>query len=588
MGKFESYPEANALNDNDITLYNKSTVTHKITFIRLVNLIKNKIAETGLVTTIGAGAGLVTSTGSPITATGNIKCKLKSETVSSLSSANMTITANRQYAVGLDREGYLSVNIPWTENSSYLSGTAIDINNNTISVILDNTYSSSSTVKAATANAVKSAYDNSMRKDGSNANNQVKFNSCAFTVGTRQSGSTVSYPSVSEGYNNIASQVCSHAEGYYTQSSGYGSHSEGSGTEHTNSFDPSPPTGYQSATWNISAIGNGSHAEGYTEYEEQSEITGIIQASGKGSHAEGSSCGSQGIAAIMASGEGSHAEGYANSTIIGDDCITLASGTGSHAEGVNTKALHTASHAEGKSTTASGEASHSEGSFTLASGNYSHAEGYSATANGIYSHAEGSYTTASGNYSHAEGVNTIAYSNSSHAEGRNTFASGIGSHTEGYLTATGSNYSHAGGYGVSAENTCQFVQGGFEDKFNTSNLGIGVFGISPNLDYYQQNTTITTATKGSGGTVDANIQLTLPLAKCAMYVLYTTIYDDNWSVPQQPVITNTMELISTQQESNVLPFIQTLSSTRMATPLIDNAISLTAEHPFMYHLIRIM
>lgn len=72
----------------------------------------SKTANTGTVTNLTAGVGLA---GGTVTTTGTIKAKLKSETASSLASASMGSTASRQYAVGVDKDGYLSVNIPWTD-----------------------------------------------------------------------------------------------------------------------------------------------------------------------------------------------------------------------------------------------------------------------------------------------------------------------------------------------------------------------------------------------------------------------------------------------------------------------------------------
>ena len=74
MAKFETYPETTTLNDNDITLYNRSTITHKITFGNLLNLIKNRLQASGMVTSVGTGAGLL---GGPVTSSGVIKCNLK-------------------------------------------------------------------------------------------------------------------------------------------------------------------------------------------------------------------------------------------------------------------------------------------------------------------------------------------------------------------------------------------------------------------------------------------------------------------------------------------------------------------------------
>lgn len=45
MGKFESYPSINNLDDDDITLYNHDTITHKVSFLRLANLIKLRVAD---------------------------------------------------------------------------------------------------------------------------------------------------------------------------------------------------------------------------------------------------------------------------------------------------------------------------------------------------------------------------------------------------------------------------------------------------------------------------------------------------------------------------------------------------------------
>ena len=75
----------------------------------------------GTVTKVSTGVGL---TGGDITSTGTVKAKLKSETAATADSAAMGNTENRQYAVGVDKSGYLSVNIPWTDHT-------YTVNNNT-------------------------------------------------------------------------------------------------------------------------------------------------------------------------------------------------------------------------------------------------------------------------------------------------------------------------------------------------------------------------------------------------------------------------------------------------------------------------
>ena len=77
----------------------------------------------GTVTSIATGAGLI---GGTITNSGTIKANLKSETKSTLAAADMGSTANRQYAVGIDTNDKLSVNIPWTDNNTTYSLTQDD------------------------------------------------------------------------------------------------------------------------------------------------------------------------------------------------------------------------------------------------------------------------------------------------------------------------------------------------------------------------------------------------------------------------------------------------------------------------------
>ena len=69
--------------------------------------------------TVSAGAGL--TGGGNLSANRTLKAALSSETKSTLAATSMGSTENRQYAVGLDRNGVLSVNIPWTNvNSGYV------------------------------------------------------------------------------------------------------------------------------------------------------------------------------------------------------------------------------------------------------------------------------------------------------------------------------------------------------------------------------------------------------------------------------------------------------------------------------------
>lgn len=71
----------------------------------------------GTVTNVAAGVGLTTADGNPITSSGTIKAALQSETASALTAASKGSTANREYAVGVDAAGDLSVNIPWSDTT---------------------------------------------------------------------------------------------------------------------------------------------------------------------------------------------------------------------------------------------------------------------------------------------------------------------------------------------------------------------------------------------------------------------------------------------------------------------------------------
>lgn len=87
-------------------------------------LIPSGDEPSGTVTNVAAGVGLTTADGNPITSSGTIKVALKSETTSALTASDKGNTANREYAVGIDADGDLSVNIPW-EDTTY---TATNIN----------------------------------------------------------------------------------------------------------------------------------------------------------------------------------------------------------------------------------------------------------------------------------------------------------------------------------------------------------------------------------------------------------------------------------------------------------------------------
>ena len=86
----------------------------------------DKITITTTNTTYSAGVGLALSSTT-------LKARLKSETQSTLTAAARGSTADREYAVGVDAQGNLSVNVPWTnDNTTYSAGTGLTFSGTTI------------------------------------------------------------------------------------------------------------------------------------------------------------------------------------------------------------------------------------------------------------------------------------------------------------------------------------------------------------------------------------------------------------------------------------------------------------------------
>lgn len=113
--------KATTNNNTKISVADNSTVRNSITIkgsgttsvtsdANGVITISSADSKTGTVTKVSTGVGL---TGGDITGTGTIKAKLKTETAFTADSAAQTNTADRQYMVGVDKSGYLSVNVPW-------------------------------------------------------------------------------------------------------------------------------------------------------------------------------------------------------------------------------------------------------------------------------------------------------------------------------------------------------------------------------------------------------------------------------------------------------------------------------------------
>lgn len=82
---------------------------------KLKDSVSGYTSNTGTVTSVATGAGL---TGGPVTSSGTIKANLNSET-----SLGTIGTTDKLYAIGVDSNGKLCVNVPWS-GASYQSGTS--------------------------------------------------------------------------------------------------------------------------------------------------------------------------------------------------------------------------------------------------------------------------------------------------------------------------------------------------------------------------------------------------------------------------------------------------------------------------------
>lgn len=446
-----------------------------------------------------------------------------------------------------------------------------------------------------------------MNIDGSNAASEVTF-SGAFTVGNRLSNSTIGGNSVVEGNGNVASGDYSHAEGNGTTASGGASHTEGNYglsrgigshsegwsdtlTINIGNRSSSAPTALDTTVNPISAIGAGSHAEGYVKKSGRSgiyeNIIGAIQASGDGAHAEGYSESTNAIYGytIIASGKGSHAEGYAK------DYDIIASGSGSHAEGTGTQAT--------------GPYSHAEGYRTIASASYAHAEGSQCkAASSEGGHAEGKGTEA-GYWSHSEGVNTRAYGFYSHTEGSGTYVSGDYGHAEGRDSKAYGDGSHAGGLGGIAHRDGQFVQGGgYEgnkfpnNTFSAYGQGKAYFGFQPSLTETRGD--ITDGTCGCGGTLIGTDDIEtarISLEPLGMYVLYCSAFESDGVVYGECVYMITASgnywqvgyQNFTSDPPTILPINQTSNDVAQINAVAHNVVSIHGTRAYtQFHLIRIM
>ena len=511
MGRFESYPETDALNDNDITLYNHTNNTNKITFINLVNLIKTKLQSIGIIS-IDTGVGLLSD--GTITSNGTIKCDLKSETPASISSANISTVDNRQYAVGVDKDGHLSVNVPWEGSSTtYSAGSGINIINNTIStklksntqslltassmgstsnrqyavgldsqnylsvnipwveysadkgiILNNNSHNLSANLKSYTQSALASTsmgstanrqYAVGLDKDGYlSVNVPWEGGSTTYTAG---SGIDISNNTIKVKLKSYTQSSLSSASITSIANKQYAVNLDSSGNLSVNV--PWENTTYSS----LSPVEHGTDVSLVTTGEKYNwNNTGTVKQITLGEGLTGdSTITSTGTIKVKL-------KSYTSSSLTATSMGLTANrqyAVGLDKDGYLSVNVPWTSGMAIDGSNAASEVTFS-GKFTVGSrkANSTHgvgsvAEGLDITAEGLYSHAEGIYTNAIGDGSHAEGNSVIASGASSHAEGYSTTASGMDSHAEGNYTIAGYDNQHVSGTYNSNKSTTLFEVG---------------------------------------------------------------------------------------------------------------------------------
>ena len=117
------------------------------------------------------GVGLVGSGSAGTSGTYTYKAKLRSETALTVDSAAATTTSGRVYPVAVDKSGYLSVNVPWTDTTYTFNGAVSTIKDSNLTVNRALISNSSGKVAVSDITSTELSY-----LDGVSSNIQTQLN----------------------------------------------------------------------------------------------------------------------------------------------------------------------------------------------------------------------------------------------------------------------------------------------------------------------------------------------------------------------------------------------------------------------------
>lgn len=324
--------------------------------------------SSGTVTNITPGVGLTTANGNSITTSGTIKTKLNSETP-----IGTIGTTNKLYAVGVDTNGKLAVQVPWTnENSAYINPTL------TLDGVIGYTSNHYATCTTSASSEIKDVVFSS-------SNGTIS----SLTVGLRL---IVNFGSIVNTADNPSLRI-----------------NGGTSKEIYHNGQPLTSNKNSLITGTVEFIYDGNHWNlvGFYQGGGVSELT---QSQYDGLTPAQKSNGTiyfinDGVPEPYVGNLQNLVDGSAPGSVrnIGaiEEGVSYTIGEYAFSEGYNTSTIGAYSHAEGYGTSASGHHSHSEGYGSVSMGAYSHAQNY-------FTSAWSDYQTTLGKYNIEDELDTYA------------------------------------------------------------------------------------------------------------------------------------------------------------------------------------